>query len=90
MKDEIGSHSLTTIGGMIEDLEYAIESGLDVSKSTFKEILKGVDTLRKAEVYARLINLLLSDECSEEYFLVHLKDELQSLKSKTNNSGVIK
>ena len=49
------------------------------SKETLKELLKGVEILKKAYVYAQRIDYLFSGDDGEESFLTRLKEELEQL-----------
>ena len=56
------------------------------SKETIKEFKKGLAILKKAYVYAQRIDWLLSDDDGEESFHKRLKEELDNLKNKKNES----
>ena len=58
----------------------------EYSKETIKEFKKGLVILRKAYVYAQRIDWLLSDDDGEESFHKRLKEELDNLKNKKNES----
>ena len=58
----------------------------DYNKETIKELKKGLAILRKAYIYAQRIDWLLSGDDGEESFHERLKEELDNLKSKKNES----
>ena len=101
LEDYIYGHSLDEedIDYYIEDhwledkeKEYVIKNKHTVpnlyeySKETIKEFKKGLAILRKAYVYAQRIDWLLSGDDGEESFHERLKEELDNLKSKKNES----
>ena len=101
LEDYIYGHSLDEedIDYYIEDhwledkeKEYVIKNKHTVpnlyeySKETIKEFKKGLAILRKAYVYAQRIDWLLSGDDGEESFHKRLKEELDNLKSKKNES----
>lgn len=49
------------------------------SKEVIEEFKKGVELIKKAQVYAQRIDWLLSDDDGEESFLQRLKDDLNKL-----------
>ena len=104
LEDYIYGHSLDEedIDYYIEDhwledkeKEYVIKNKHTVpnlyeySKETIKEFKKGLAILRKAYVYAQRIDWLLSGDDKEESFHERLKEELDNLKSKKNESARI-
>ena len=104
LEDYIYGHSLDEedIDYYIEDhwledkeKEYVIKNKHTVpnlyeySKETIKEFKKGLAILRKAYVYAQRIDWLLSGDDGEESFHERLKEELDNLKSKKNESARI-
>ena len=104
LEDYIYGHSLDEedIDYYIEDhwledkeKEYVIKNKHTVpnlyeySKETIKEFKKGLVILRKAYVYAQRIDWLLSGDDGEESFHERLKEELDNLKSKKNESARI-
>ena len=104
LEDYIYGHSLEEedIDYYIEDhwledkeKEYVIKNKHTVpnlyeySKETIKEFKKGLAILRKAYVYAQRIDWLLSGDDGEESFHERLKEELDNLKSKKNESARI-
>lgn len=54
----------------------------DLSKETIKEFKKGIELLKKAQVYAQRIDYLLSGDDGEDNFHLRLKEDLANLKSK--------
>ena len=101
LEDYIYGHSLDEedIDYYIEDhwledkeKEYVIKNKHTVpnlyeySKETIKEFKKGLAILRKAYVYAQRIDWLLSGDDGEESFHERLKEELDNLKIKKNES----
>ena len=56
------------------------------NKETIKEFKKGLAILKKAYVYAQRIDWLLSGDDGEESFHERLKEELDNLKNKKNES----
>ena len=56
------------------------------NKKTIKEFKKGLAILKKAYVYAQRIDWLLSGDDAEESFHKRLKEELDNLKIKKNES----
>ena len=101
LEDYIYGHSLDEedIDYYIEDhwledkeKEYVIKNKHTVpnlyeySKETIKEFKKGLAILRKAYVYAQRIDWLLSGDDGEESFHERLKEELDNLKNKKNES----
>ena len=101
LEDYIYGHSLDEedIDYYIEDhwledkeKEYVIKNKHTVpnlyeySKETIKEFKKGLAILREAYVYAQRIDWLLSGDDGEESFHERLKEELDNLKSKKNES----
>ena len=101
LEDYIYGHSLDEedIDYYIEDhwledkeKEYVIKNKHTVpnlyeySKETIKEFKKGLAILRKAYVYAQRIDWLLSGDDGEESFHKRLKEELDNLKNKKNES----
>ena len=58
----------------------------DYNKETIKELKKGLAILRKAYIYAQRIDWLLSGDDGEESFHKRLKEELDNLKLKKNES----
>ena len=101
LEDYIYGHSLDEedIDYYIEDhwledkeKEYVIKNKHTVpnlyeySKETIKEIKKGLAILRKAYVYAQRIDWLLSGDDGEESFHERLKEELDNLELKKNES----
>ena len=75
-----------------EEKEYVIKNkhtlpnSYKYSKETIKEFKKGLAILKKAYVYAQRIDWLLSGDDGEESFHERLKEELDNLKSKKNES----
>ena len=53
-----------------------------LSKETIKEFKKGIELLKKAQVYAQRIDWLLSGDDGEDNFHLRLKEDLANLKSK--------
>lgn len=53
-----------------------------LSKETIKEFKKGIELLKKAQVYAQRIDYLLSGDDGEDDFHQRLKEDLANLKSK--------
>ena len=66
--------------------KHTIPNRYEYSKQTIKEFKKGLSILRKAYVYAQRIDWLLSDDDGEESFHKRLKEELDNLKLKKNES----
>lgn len=66
----------------IEYIADAIEEELfkenDFKKETKKELIKGVELLRKAYIYAQRIDYLMEGDDTEESFLERLRIELQA------------
>ena len=58
----------------------------DYNKETIKELKKGLAILRKAYIYAQRIDWLLSGDDGEDSFHKRLKEELDNLKNKKNES----
>lgn len=58
----------------------------EFSKETIKEFKQGLSILRKAYIYAQRIDWLLSGDDGEESFHKRLKEELDNLKNKKNES----
>ena len=75
-----------------EEKEYVIKNkhtlpnSYKYSKETIKEFKKGLAILKKAYVYAQRIDWLLSADDGEESFHRKLKEDLDNLKSKKNES----
>ena len=75
-----------------EEKEYVIKNkhtlpnSYKYSKETIKEFKKGLAILKKAYVYAQRIDWLLSADDGEESFHERLKEELDNLKIKKNES----
>ena len=103
LEDYIYGHSLDEedIDYYIEDhwledkeKEYVIKNKHTVpnlyeySKETIKEFKKGLAILRKAYVYAQRIDWLLSADDGEESFHRKLKEDLDNLKNKKNESTI--
>ena len=65
---------------MIE--EHNREKIYDYSPETIKTFKNGIEVLRKAYVYARRIDWLLSGDDGEDNFQTRLKEELDALKKK--------
>ena len=63
-----------------------IPNRYEYSKETIKEFKKGLAILKKAYIYAQRIDWLLSGDDGEESFHERLKEELDNLKSKKNES----
>ena len=69
-----------------EEKEYVIKNkhtlpnSYKYSKETIKEFKKGLNILRKAYVYAKRIDWLLSGDNGEESFHKRLKEDLDNLK----------
>ena len=59
------------------------------NKETIKEFKKGLAILKKAYVYAQRIDWLLSADDGEESFHRKLKEDLDNLKNKKNESTKI-
>lgn len=55
-------------------------------KETIEEFKQGLSILRKAYIYAQRIDWLLSGDDGEESFHKRLKEELDNLKNKKNES----
>ena len=58
----------------------------DYNKETIKELKKELAILRKAYIYVQRIDWLLSGDDGEESFHRRLKEELDNLKNKKNES----
>lgn len=58
--------------------EYGFSS--DYSKKTLKEFKKGINLLKKAQIYVQRIDYLLSEDDGEDTFHERLKDDLLKLK----------
>ena len=58
------------------------------SDKTIKEFKKGVELLKKAQVYAQRIDWLLSGNDGEESFHERLKEELNNLKITKNENRI--
>ena len=77
-----------------EEKEYVIKNkhtlpnSYKYSKETIKEFKKGLAILKKAYVYAQRIDWLLSADDGEESFHKRLKEELDNLKNKKNESTI--
>ena len=75
-----------------EEKEYVIKNkhtlpnSYKYSKETIKEFKKGLAILKKAYVYAQRIDWLLSADDGEESFHRKLKEDLDNLKNKKNES----
>lgn len=69
--------------------KHTIPNRYEFNKETIKEFKKGLAILRKAYVYAQRIDWLLSGDDGEESFHERLKEELDNLKSKKNESARI-
>ena len=66
--------------------KHTIPNRYEYSKQTIKEFKKGLAILKKAYVYAQRIDWLLSGDDGEESFHKRLKEELDNLKNKKNES----
>ena len=66
--------------------KHTVPNLYEYSKETIKEFKKGLAILRKAYVYAQRIDWLLSGDDGEESFHERLKEELDNLKNKKNES----
>ena len=66
--------------------KHTLPNSYEYSKETIKEFKKGLAILRKAYIYAQRIDWLLSDDDGEESFHKRLKEELDNLKNKKNES----
>ena len=66
--------------------KHTLPNSYGYSKETIKEFKKGLAILKKAYVYAQRIDWLLSDDDGEESFHKRLKEELDNLKNKKNES----
>ena len=66
--------------------KHTVPNLYEYSKETIKEFKKGLAILRKAYVYAQRIDWLLSGDDGEESFHERLKEELDNLKIKKNES----
>ena len=73
----------------IKKNEHTIPNRYNYSKETIEEFKKGLSLLRKAYIYAQRIDWLLSGDDGEESFHERLKEELDNLKSKKNESARI-
>ena len=77
-----------------EEKEYVIKNkhtlpnSYKYSKETIKEFKKGLAILKKAYVYAQRIDWLLSADDGEESFHRKLKEDLDNLKNKKNESTI--
>ena len=77
-----------------EEKEYVIKNkhtlpnSYKYSKETIKEFKKGLARLKKAYVYAQRIDWLLSADDDEESFHRKLKEDLDNLKNKKNESTI--
>ena len=69
--------------------KHTVPNLYEYSKETIKEFKKGLAILRKAYVYAKRIDWLLSGDDGEESFHERLKEELDNLKNKKNESARI-
>ena len=66
--------------------KHTLPNSYGYSKETIKEFKKGLAILKKAYIYAQRIDWLLSGDDGEESFHERLKEELDNLKSKKNES----
>ena len=66
--------------------KHTVPNLYEYSKETIKEFKKGLAILRKAYVYAQRIDWLLSGDDRAESFHERIKEELDNLKSKKNES----
>ena len=66
--------------------KHTVPNLYEYSKETIKEFKKGLSILRKAYIYAQRIDWLLSGDDGEESFHERLKEELDNLKNKKNES----
>ncbi|MGN0144125.1 MAG: hypothetical protein ACI398_04030 [Clostridium sp.] len=66
--------------------KHTIPNNYSFNKDTIKEFKKGLSILRKAYIYAQRIDWLLSGDDGEESFHRRLKEELDNLKNKKNES----
>lgn len=66
--------------------KHTIPNRYEYSKQTIKEFKKGLSILRKAYIYAQRIDWLLSADDGEDNFHRRLKEELDNLKNKKNES----
>ena len=64
---------------------YGEWNGQRYSDETIAEFKKGVELLRKAEIYANRIDWLLSADDGEESFHSRLKKELEALEVQTRD-----
>ena len=70
----------------IKKNKHTIPNRYEFSKETIKEFKQGLSILRKAYIYAQRIDWLLSGDDGEESFHKRLKEELDNLKNKKNES----
>lgn len=73
---EIDSNN-TKLEGFFSEPEW---NGERYTKETIKEFKNGIEALRKAYVYARRIDYLLSGDDGEDDFHKRLKEELNNFK----------
>ena len=66
--------------------KHTLPNSYEYSKQTIKEFKKGLSILRKAYIYTQRIDWLLSADDGEDSFHRRLKEELDNLKSKKNES----
>ena len=66
--------------------KHTLPNSYGFSKETIKEFKKGLAILKKAYIYAQRIDWLLSGDDGEESFHKRLKEELDNLKNKKNES----
>lgn len=76
IQEEIDSNN-TKWEGFFSEPEW---NGERYTKETIEEFKKGIEALRKAYVYARRIDYLLSGDDGEETFHKRLKEELKNFK----------
>ena len=60
--------------------------GARFSDETIAEFKKGIELLRKAEIYANRIDWLLSGDDGEDNFHCRLKEDLETLEVQTRNN----
>ena len=70
----------------IKKNKHTIPNRYEYSKETIEEFKQGLSILRKAYIYAQRIDWLLSGDDGEESFHKRLKEELDNLKNKKNES----
>ena len=76
IQEEIDNNN-TKWDGLFSESEW---DGERYTKETIEEFKKGIEALRKAYIYARRIDYLLSGDDGEETFHRRLQEELENFK----------